>query len=200
MSPVIVFSIVVLCFFSWCCTWYKAQGSRERQYIMLVKKLVAKFKDQRKISNSEFAVLVLSPEEISTIEKTICWSRNGALTNRMLSTYPPDNDLGNFMVARPDGLHAEVLLMHRFNSLWARQSRHCKTILLYSWLLPCISCAQTMADVLGPFAGGRRIIVLYTYSAKEQEQQERESKLIFSRRNIMMVKVKYYKRLLSPDS
>ena len=160
-------------------------------YKSLVRKLVEKFKDQRERGSYEFAVLVLSQEEIATIEKTSFWLRNGALTNRIYSTYPSDYFLGNFIVSRPDGRHAEVLLMNRFNSLWARQSHYCKTILLYSWLLPCNSCARRIADVLGPYAGERKTIVLYT-SANGQEEEEKESRRLLNIKNIMMVKVKYY--------
>lgn len=155
---------------------YRASGATVRLrtksvYHNLVQMLVDRFEGQR-IKGYQFAVLFLSPEaDVSDTGRVKIWAKTGAEdTNSTYSTHPLDNYFGNFIVARPNGQqHAEKLLMGKFDKLWSK-NQDCKTIVLYTWLLPCNSCADKIAKVLG--SREEEVIVLYTSIVKDMQNED----------------------------
>ena len=172
---------------------YRATSFKKSVYHDLVQMLVNRFEGQRK-EKYQFAVLILSSEtDASKIERGKIWAKKGVVdTNSAYSTHPRDIELNNFMVARPHGpYHAEKLLMDKFNKLRSK-NKDCKTIVLYTWLLPCNSCAEEIAKVLGPYEG--EVIVLYTSIVKDMHNED-DSKDKLRNAGIKLEKVHYDKDL-----
>ena len=150
-----------------------------------VQDVVEIFKRQR-IRGYHFAVIILSQYQHVTLNIRPSY----VTTNNTSPTHPPDLTLGNYIVARPDGPHhAEVLLLCRFPTLLARNTPGCKSILLYSWFLPCQHCTEKIVHVLGQYTTTHRVTVVYTSTASES--QERRNKLTMEKAGITVIKRQY---------
>ena len=152
--------------------------------------VVRTFKGQR-IQGYQFAVLVLSPECQVTLRHMPAY----AMTNSSSPTHPPDHTLQNYIVARPDGDHTEVLLLQRFPTLLARNTPGCKSILLYSWFLPCLRCAEEIARVLGQYTTTHRVTVVYTSTLTKNEDKDREYIGVMEAAGIALRKGEHKKRV-----
>ena len=148
--------------------------------------VVRTFEGQR-IQGYQFAVLVLSPECQVTLRHMPAY----AMTNSSSPTHPPDHTLQNYIVARPDGDHAEVLLLQRFPTLLARNTPGCQSIVLYSWFLPCQDCAEKIACVLGQCTTTHRVTVVYTSTLTKNEDKDRKYIGIMEAAGIAVRKCEY---------
>ena len=131
--------------------------------------MVKIFQAQRKEAKHQFAVLLLSAdrrfEKISNTEFPVVDSKN---TDRDSRTFPPDDKLSNYVTAGPRGSdHAEAILLRKLNTLMEKYGEQ-KTILLYTWLLPCDShpkrkdCKTEIIERLGPWVvKGKQVILVY---------------------------------------
>lgn len=110
-----------------------------------IQKLINFFKGQRR-EGYQFAVMVLSPAKRVTSENTPFRTRTRVpLTDSRCATHPPDDVMGNYIIARPDGhQHAESLLLDRFHLFWSLRTSYlaCQTILLFTWLR-CVTDVST---------------------------------------------------------
>lgn len=110
------------------------------------------FHQQRNAASGEhqFAVLFLSSDINHT---TLFQTRDGmvgfpaAATINATPTYPPAKKFCNYVTARSEGPnHAEKLLMNRFSTLLMSYTSlgmpECISIVLYTWLLPCLYCKR----------------------------------------------------------
>ena len=153
-----------------------------------VEDVVSIFKDQRK--RCQFAVLILSSECQVTLRNML--HADGKMTDNSTPTYPPDIYLDNYIVSRPDrGSDAEILLLRRFPTL-LKYNTQCQSIVLYSWLLPCLRCAEEIAHVLGQYTTTHRVTVVYTSTAR-METEEEENTAIMKNAGIKVIKGDYSK-------
>ena len=110
-----------------------------------------------------------------TVENTPFLTRTRVLlTDNRSATHPPDDAMGNYIIARPDEVdHAESLLLGRFHRFWSLRTNFdasllpIRSILLYTWLLPCIRCAQEIIRVLEPYSQHQQVIVVYTATMRD---------------------------------
>ena len=127
------------------------------QFHDFIQTLVSLFEYQR-MKNYQFAVLLLSAhldinEENTKFETRcgeVCTSEEAA--NYTHPSFPPESMMSNYVVARPEGFHAEKFLLDNFpillNQYYSLHKMPCQHILLYSWMLPCTRCAWEMIQVL----------------------------------------------------
>ncbi len=153
---IILLLIAILILFLFCCNPGSLHG--------IIQHVVKDFERQR-LQNYQFAVLFLSSETNITRRVQYRTSRgivnSSNATNRRYPTFPLDRDLCNYITARPDyGGHAEKLIMDRFHLLL--RDRSCRSIVLYTWLLPCKGCTRRIRETLGPYANEYNITVVYT--------------------------------------
>ena len=149
----------------------------------IIQHVVKVFETQRQ-QNYQFAVLFLSSE--TNITRRVQYRTKSGIvdssnaTNRSSPTFPLDRDVCNYITARPDGRdHAEKLIMDKFHLLL--RDRSCRSIVLYTWLLPCKGCTRRIRETLGPYAKDYNITVVYTYSLKgEDDPKEIEEELRLS--------------------
>ena len=149
----------------------------------LTQTFVELFKHQRsKVKHrSQFAVVYLSPiplRDISVENTSFCTqegvvSAPGDATEWTSPTFPPDDNCFNYMTARPTrNCHAEVLLMEKFEELYGSYRRSsifpCATIMLYSWLHPCLPCAEKIIDTLGECIRSTMCEVIVIYSCEQK--------------------------------
>jgi deoxycytidylate deaminase len=72
------------------------------------------------------------------------------LVDNSFVSFPTDDDLVNYIVARPDQrysppLHTEEILLSRFDALKNRfPGSPISTVLIYSWLMPCSGCTKLL--------------------------------------------------------
>ena len=142
------------------------------------------FKSQR-CSGYQFAVLYLSPLPLRymSVEKLTFRTQEGEVnsprkaTNWRKGVFPSKTRY--YIVARPNykrakasyrlklKVHAEVTLMDSFETLLQAHNSssllECRSIVLYSWLLPCIPCTKYIIKALQPFISERKyeIVVIY---------------------------------------
>ncbi len=168
-----------------------------------IQNLVSTFEKQRKNHMYQFAVLFISPyQDINTDNGIFQITKMGEsgdyeATDSDCPTFPPDQDLGNYITARPDQPdHAETLLLDRFRALWARNWQACRTILLYTWLLPCNNCTKEIIRILGPCTSICQVIVVYTSTMRYMPvAQQRENIRKLKAAGIAVKKEGYDKRL-----
>ena len=158
--------------------------------------IVIIFKDQRTRGTQQFAILIITPNFQVTLKKTPPFT----VTDNSSPTYPPDDALGDYIVARPHrSHHAEALLMGRFPTLLALNTPGCQSIVLYSWFLPCQCCAEEIARVLGQqtISCSYCVTVVYTTIIKNtSEEEERYNTFLMKRAGITVIKIKH--RFLPP--
>ena len=141
------------------------EGSLEDSH-KLVEILVDKFKTQRRY-NSEFAVLfLLSSRRLSDWIQSIEGGQYET-DNHRNSVPNSDDDLTNYITARPGGhFHAEVNILNRLDRLMSQYEiknfPHLESILLYTWIPPCEACTRVIRTILGPYAHTHRVVVIYT--------------------------------------
>ena len=145
-------------------------------YNQMVQRMVPLFEKQRE-KNYQFAVLYLSSERKLSIENTKFRTRLGEVidsyeaTDCSKSTFPQDDNLGNFIAGRPKAQHhAEKKILNRFEKLWgcynSSNSEPCHHIVLYTWMLPCNYCKDEIIRVLGPHSKECQITVVFTIIQK----------------------------------
>ena len=82
---------------------------------------------------------------------TCTGANNSPLVNSDEPSHPDNSNFVNYMVARPDhmGNHAEEVLLDRFNKLWFKFRQQPSVILIFSWLMPCEGCTESIINRLG---------------------------------------------------
>ena len=109
----------------------------------------------------------------------------GKFTDSMVSSYPDDKNLGNYIVARPDtkDIHAEKLLLNQFDALQdtykARENKCLPSfILIYSWCMPCGACTNAIINLKRRFQGmSTEIAVVYKTNYDARQDPKNRGKL-----------------------
>lgn len=152
-----------------------------------VQRVVYLFEQQRSKWQYQFAVLFLTPLPILNItaENMIFRTQTGEVstpseaTNSESLMFPPDHNLCNYMTARPHGrCHAEVRLMDNLETLLSTYKSlgitHCQSIVLYTWLLPCLHCAEHIIRTLQDYIIEREYEVTVIYTCKQKDLKDEE--------------------------
>lgn len=150
-----------------------------------IQDVITTFKQQRR-ANYQFAVLFLSSQdnEADIARKMkFCTSdrkcsKYNATDNRF-PTFPPSEKLFNYITARPDesGNHAEKLILEKFGALIQSYRYYCsnlKSIVLYTWLLPCKTCQKEIVRVLGLYCQHSKVMVVYSSEGQQNSHQVKE--------------------------
>lgn len=173
--------------------------------------VIKTFQSQRKEADYEFAVLFLSEHrKLQDISTNVKFPTEA--TDSESRTFPPDADLVNYVTAGPrEHEHAETILLGKLDKLMAKFGEEkCKTIVLYTWLLPCDSrpnrkdCKATIIEKLGPWAKSKAVILVYTSKMSGDESGEnpgvsdkKETEIVrdIEANNIRVLKEIYYTTL-----
>lgn len=146
-----------------------------------IQKVIRWFEKQRRV-NYQFAVLFLSSQyneenianEMRFRTTNGMCNRNNATDSRY-STFPPSKELCNYITARPseDGRHAEKLILDNFEKLFwnYRNNYNLKSIVLYTWLLPCKTCQEQIVRVLRPHVSYCNVMVVYSSEGQQNSHQ-----------------------------
>ena len=148
---------------------------------------VRTFKDQR-VRGYQFAVLVLSPEYQVTLRNIPAYDT----TDNTSPTHPFNSTLRDYIVARPikRKQHAEELLLERFDELLARNASSCRSIVLYTWFVPCEDCTRKIIHVLGQLT--YRVTVVYSSKMRNMiEEEERRNMSNLEAAGITVIKRRY---------
>ena len=159
-----------------------------------VQDIVGIFKDQR-TQRHQFAVLIVSPQyQVTMKPPPFCTMTDNSIGSS--PTYPPNSTLKDWIVARPDRpKHAEELLLERFDELLAQNEYSCRSIVLYTWFVPCDDCTGKIIDVLGHFKETHaHVTVTVVYSKKMKamsEEHERRNTSMLEAAGITVIKRRY---------
>ena len=143
------------------------------QHHSLTQRVIELFKTQR-IEKHQFAVLFLSSQDY--IADVTFQTKTGPVyspeeaTDSTEPVFPPDYNLHNFVTARPlqdfnanRKIHAEEQLLDKFDllktSFESSGINTCRTVVLFTWLLPCKKCTTRIINELG--WRGLKVIVIY---------------------------------------
>ena len=143
------------------------------EYHNLTQRVVKLFKTQRQ-EKHQFAVLFLSSQDY--IADVAFQTKTGPVyspeeaTDSSKPIFPLDRDLHNFVTARPHRKwyacrkrHAEEQLLDKFDllktSFESSRFNRCRTVVLFTWILPCKKCTTQIINKLG--GRGHKVIVIY---------------------------------------
>ena len=165
--------------------------------VTFIRTIIDKFNGQRQVGD-QFAVVVLSSEtelrNIGRMRFRPCDASNNPLVDSH-HTLSPQHQYGNYIVARPDKVHAEEIILSEFDSLLNAYSRNPTYIMLYSWMMPCSDCTSAIIALCNSHLNSQ-IIVVYTIDWKEISDEENETnRARLCAVGIIVQKVRYHPRL-----
>ncbi len=187
----------------------RLRGYSKESYKKIVENLfrngILQAEDQRE--NYQFAYLLLlnvnEPENGSFLYKP---SKNGSpYVNSNEPFLPPKDKFHNYIIARPmqkgdRRKHAEEIILDEFNDLWdsylqINSNQRPKSIVLYSWIMPCSECTEKIINTLSRL--GVPVYIAYTisYKRKETKQQQKDSRKRITSSRMTIEKVEYPHRL-----
>ena len=174
-----------------------------------INKVIGVFHRQRQ-ERDQFAVLIFTEESnLSRMGKTKfqpCDPRAWCNTPLVNNAYPyfPRGNLGNYLVARPDGgRHCERIIFRQIRLLQNAYRRvhpgGPRCILLYSWLLPCSGCTSEILRYYSNISAPRpEMVVAYTVRWCEVTEAENQRNIKqMQQAGIIVKKIKYPNRLPS---
>lgn len=149
--------------------------------------VIPKFEGHR--SKRQFAVLIFSPLEFADISQTVLHEAvkpNGttAFTNPRDVFFPNyESDFTNFIVARPkhfwfrEKKHAEISIFDfgKLEDLCGGNDGDIKTLLLFSWYMPCTACTTRIIKEKGSLGKKRRMVVVYSDKWKKDSKDDVKS-------------------------
>lgn len=119
------------------------------------------------------------------------------LVDNSFVSFPTDDDLVNYIVARPDQrysppLHAEETLLDRFDTLKDRfPGSQISTVLVYSWLMPCSGCTKLLIQKFKncPY----KVIVAYNndWTKAISDKENEENRNLLRRTGIDVYQIRY---------
>lgn len=117
------------------------------------------------------------------------------LVENSVTTFPEDDEhLVNYVVARPDNkhpsIHAEKFLLCRFEALQTACQTF-STIVVYSWLMPCQECTNTLIETLSKYVQKYEVVIVYNTDQKGKDDENRESRSRLHQADIQVFQVKY---------
>ena len=183
----------------------------EESFHAFVQRIVDLFAKQRNEQQYQFAVLFLTHLPLSeiTVSNMTFQTQAGAVntpdeaTDCSVPMFPPLDNLCNYMVARPqNNRHAEVRLMDDLETLLCMYSSlgmpQCRSLVLYSWLLPCLRCTEYIVKMLQDFIINRMFEVTVIYCSKQRDLKDEEIVRILNCFEIAGIEVLYvsYDQLL----
>ena len=158
--------------------------TRSSEFNQVIRHLIDLFKHQRR-RKFQFSVLYLSPHEHISTETLSFQTRKGEVTTPKEATdrdskiFPQGGMSFNYLTARPDGEdHAEALIMARFDSFmrsYMQRGMPCKTILLFTWILPCDSCKDCILQHLNKHLKQVKVVLVYVTGGEKDEDSEKDT-------------------------
>lgn len=120
--------------------------------------------------------------------------------NHFVSFPKDDDDLVNYIVARPDHQryspprHAEETLLDRFDALKDRfPGLSISTVLVYSWLMPCSGCTKLLVKKFENCS--YKVIVVYnndwTKAISDEENEENRNLLRGAGIDVYQIRYQY---------
>ena len=151
----------------------------------------------------QFAILFMSKrKKLMHLSRSMKCENNHPsekLTDPECKIFPPDENVVNYLTARPNKLesgvteHAESLLLGKLDLLMKKfDESKCETIVLYTWLLPCRDCKTEIIEKFN--AKKKHVILAYTSKRKNEENEDGIVKELKSA-GIEVRKVKYPHKL-----
>lgn len=167
-----------------------AEGGRKCLEEFVKETVIPKFEDQR--SKRQFAVLILSPLELADISQTVLKEAAVKPKGNTAYTHPTDvffpkygSNFTNFIVARPKPKrlwfggkkHAEISIFDfgKLEDLCGGNDGDIKTLLLFSWYMPCTACTTRIIKEKGSLGKKRRMVVVYSDKWKKDSKDDVES-------------------------
>ncbi len=172
----------------------------------IIEDVIPQTEDQRK--QWQFACLMLrnatETRNYSFTYKPNSGGRPLVNTNEPFS--PPRKYLHNYIITRPNKelgqwrqKHAEKVIFDEFHNLWQSYcgkngNQPPKSIVLYSWIMPCKNCTEAIIRNLSKL--GVPVCIAYTIPySRESNEQHNENKKRLSAHGIVIEKVEYPHRL-----
>ena len=159
-----------------------------------MKKVISLFHGQR-LQGDQFAVLLFTTESRLNRMGEMQFQPRDPLVNNRYPYFPRDN-LGNYIVARPDeGDHCEKIIFHQRRLLHnAYRNVNPKCIILYSWILPCTGCTNEILRYYRNISPPRpKMIVIFTVHWDELTDEENERNIDRMRQaEIIVERVRYF--------
>ena len=165
-----------------------------REFYEFMKRVIRLFHGQR-LQGGQFAVLIFTAESRLNRMGGMQFQPSEPLVNNRYS-YFPRNNLGNYIVARPDGgRHCEMIIFHQRHLLQGvYRNVNARCIILYSWIFPCTGCTNEILryyrNILPPRP---KMIVVYTVQWDELADEENQRNIYRMRQaEIIVVRVQYF--------
>ena len=159
-----------------------------------MKKVISLFHRQR-LQGDQFAVLLFTTENRLNRMGEMQFQPSYPLVNNRYPYFPRDN-LGNYIVARPDeGDHCEKIIFHQRHLLQdIYRNVNPKCIILYSWILPCTGCTNEILRYYRKISTPRpKMIVIFTVHWDELPDEENKRNIDQMRQaEIIVERVPYY--------
>ena len=165
----------------------KPRYKPRKNFMLNVRTVIEKFKDQRRESEYQFAVLFFIQEEIKRMEDIHVDNnyqfrnnyRNGdPLCNYDATFWPEPEKFYNYMVSRHENpKHAEEIILDQFPQLWhkyleTKRGKKPSFIILYSWLMLCSKCTSKLVALMQDDYKPTRFVVVYTVPAWDGESED----------------------------
>ena len=176
-----------------------------------VQTVVDKFNSQR-VEQDQFAVMFLMSGKDSSVFEFL--NKGGiTLTNNEKVTWPPDEQIVNYIVARVDretcpgtSIHSEESLINRavklFESYQNTFDSQPSLLILFSWLMPCKHCTSQFIHKVyenpasvATFKPAKIIVVYVCDYKKESSHVAEESRRKLREKGAIVVNVPYDKEL-----
>ena len=165
-----------------------------REFYEFMRKVIRLFHGQR-LGGDQFAVLIFTAESRLNRMGGMQFQPSDPLVNNMYS-YFPRNNLGNYIVARPDeGRHCEKIIFYQKHLLQdVCRNVNPRCIILYSWILPCTGCTNEILCYYSNISPPRpKMIVIYTVQWDELTDEENQRNIYQMRQaEIIVERVKYF--------
>ena len=165
-----------------------------RQFNEFIKNVISLFRGQR-LQGDQFAVLIFTAESRLNRMGELQFQPSYPLVNNRYPYFPRDN-LGNYIVARPDGgHHCEAIIFHQrrlLQDIYRNVNPRC--IILYSWILPCTGCTNEILRYYRNISPPRpKMIVIFTVHWDGLTDEENERNIDWMRQaEIIVERVPYY--------
>ena len=144
----------------------------ELSFNRFIIRVIMDFERQADNQHQQFAVLLFIGEpnldKIGDTQFVPQDQHGNPVVDNAYRYQPHRTRYGNYVVARPgQGLHAEVTLLQELEHLWdayiSQNHQPPSRIILYSWLLPCLTCTNGILEKVPNMQyRGTPVMIAYT--------------------------------------
>ena len=163
------------------------------EFCEFMRNVISQFRGQR-LQGDQFAVLIFTTESRLNRMRGMQFHPSYPLVNNRYPYFPRD-DLGNYIVARPEGHHSEKIIFHQRHLLQdVYRNVNPRCIILYSWILPCTGCTNEILRYYRDISPPRpKMIVIFTVHWNEQSDEENQRNIDrMGQAEIIVERVPYY--------